>query len=66
MEIIDFKRKIAVPKDKTRSAWLASMDPRFDVVKGILYYVDSSKGGKLRMVVRCGKGTIFCGSTTVL
>ncbi len=41
-DITDFRRKVAVPEDKTRAAWLSSMDPRFDVVRGILYYMDRS------------------------
>ncbi len=51
LEIIDFKRKVAVPEDKTRASWLASMDSRFDLIRGILYYVDNAQGGRFRMVV---------------
>ncbi|MCP3661432.1 MAG: hypothetical protein GY696_02885 [Gammaproteobacteria bacterium] len=50
-EIIDFKRKVGVPEDKTRATWLANMDSRFDLIRGILYYVDNSDGGRFRMVV---------------
>ncbi|MCP3665724.1 MAG: hypothetical protein GY696_25055, partial [Gammaproteobacteria bacterium] len=50
-EIIQFKDKGVVPLDPQRARWLSVMDARLHLVKGILFYVDSSKDQRLRVVV---------------